>query len=328
MPSTDTPVPPPSPIPDPEPAPPAKARRKMRRRTKWIIAVGIVLILVLSGVMAVSWVAGQSLLHPKRDTNTSTPSALNLTWQWANFTTADDVPIVGWWIPADNATGTVIFLHGYSDAKAQGLPMFPFLHNASVNVMAFDFRAHGQSGGAYTTAGLLETREVDAAILWVENRTHRDERNIVLLGWSMGGAAAINAAAHYPDLGGVIADASFSRLHNIVDTSIGKFTGLPRWPFGPLAVKFASMSIGIDINDNAPVEAIASFHGPLLLIQGLADTTVVPSNVDEIAAAAPQAVVWKVPGAGHTECYKTDPHGYELHVVAFLAAHLSNPPPS
>lgn len=296
-----------------------KPRRKMRRRNKVLIAVGVVLVLVLAGVFGVSWMAGQSLLHPKREVSTATPSGLNLTWEWANFTTFDNVPIVAWWIPAEHAAGTVIFLHGYSDAKSQGLPMFPFLHNASVNVLAFDFRAHGQSGGAYTTAGLLEVREVDAALSWVQNRTHQGDNRTVLLGWSMGAATALNSAPRHPHLAGIVSDASFSHLHHIVDTSIGKFTGLPRWPFGPLAVTFASWSIGIDINDNAPVDAVAGYHGPLLLIQGLADTTVTPDQVDELAGAAPQATVWKVPDAGHTECYKTDAQGYQQHVLAFLS---------
>ncbi len=326
---------PPSPAPLPSPASPPSAapppspgstkRRKWSRRKKILVTVAVVVLLVLTGVTVVSWQAGQALLHPKRDGERATPSSMNLTWEWANFTTSDGVPIVGWWMPAEPgaANGTVIFLHGYSDAKAQGLPMFPMLHNQSVNVLAFDFRAHGQSGGAYTTAGLLEVHEVDAAIAWVMHRTGDGENRTVLLGWSMGAAAAINAAPSHPDLAGVIADASFSRLHNIVDTSIGKFTGLPRWPFGPLAVQFASWNIGININDNAPAEAVARYHGPLLLIQGLNDTTVLPANVDELAAAAPQAEVWRVPNAEHTECYKTDPDGYKAHVTAFLAAVLA-----
>jgi pimeloyl-ACP methyl ester carboxylesterase len=56
------------------------------------------------------------------------------------------------------------------------------------------------------------------------------------------------------------------------------------------------------------------------LIQGLDDTTVTPDQVDAIAAHAPQATVWKVPGAAHVECLKTDPSGYEAHVAAFLAS--------
>ncbi len=298
----------------------------MRTRNKWFLAVGIALVLILAAVFAVSWKAGQSLLHPERDSDMRTPDTVNMTWEWANFTTVDDVHVVGWWMPADHAVGTVIFLHGYSDNKAQGLEMFPMLHNATVNILAFDFRAHGASGGGYTTAGLLEVQEVDAAIAWVENRTLQGENRIVLLGWSMGAAAGLNAAAEHPHLAGVVAEASFSHLQNIVDTSIGKFTGLPRWPFGPLAVQFASWSVNVDIGDNAPVGALAKYDGPLLLIQGLNDTTVLPSNVDELAGAAPQATVWKVPDAGHTECFGADPAGYQRRVVEFLARALSPPP--
>lgn len=319
-------VQPEEPRPPPEPPDgPAKGkrgkRRPMRRRTKWILAVSVAAALVVGAVCGISWKAGQDLLHPERQASALTPGNLNLTWQWANFTTGDGVEVVGWWVPASavRANGTVIFLHGYSESKAQGLALTPFLHNASYNVLLFDFRAHGESGGDHTTVGLRETQEVSAAVAWVRGKAGHGDARTFILGWSMGAAAALNAAAGQPGVGGIVADASFSKLQNIVDTSISHFTGLPKWPFGPLAVLFASASAGIEISDNEPAKAIADYRGPLLLIQGLDDVTVTPEQVDEIAAAAPQATVWKVPGCVHTECYKIDRPGYEAKVLEFLA---------
>lgn len=302
------------------------------RRT--LVALGLVLLLAVAGVLAISWQAGQGLLHPVRKLDARTPYDVGLNWTLATVTTSDGVRLLGWWIPADATpqdNATVVFLHGYGDSKAQGLQLFPFLHNLSVNVLAIDQHADGQSGGAYATGGLLETRDVDAALDWVEARPGfaRDPR-IALLGWSAGGAAVLRAAPDRPDVDAVITDAAFVRLQDIVDSSIGEFTGLPRWPFGPLAVRFASASVGLHLADDAPVDSVRALRVPLLLVQGGADRIVTPEQVDELAAAAtnvppPGPQVLKVPGAGHVASHKTDPRAYERTVGAFLNATILRP---
>lgn len=290
----------------------------MRRRWKVLLAVAA---LLLAGVLAVSWKAGQDLLHPERDTGTGTPTDAGLAWSWANFTARDGVPLVGWWMPANASTPhTVVFLHGYGDAKDQGLPLYPALHNLSANVLAFDFRAHGQSGGDHTTAGLDESADVQGALDWVANRTGQADPDVVLVGWSMGGAAAIHAASLDPRIDGVVTDGAFSRLQRIVETSISEFTGLPKWPFGPLAVLLAGWSVGADLPHHAPVEWLAQYHGPLLLVQGEADATVTPDQVDELSRSATRADVWKVAGAAHVKAFEQDPAAYGAHLAAFLAA--------
>ncbi|MHB8633416.1 MAG: alpha/beta hydrolase [Thermoplasmatota archaeon] len=284
-------------------------------------ALLVAVLIVVGAVLAVSWQAGQGLLHPARRVDSRTPTEVGLRWSWANFTTADAVPLVGWWMPAAKVAPTVIFLHGYGESKAQGLVLYPFLHNATFNVLAYDARADGQSGGPYTTAGLLETRDVAAALEWVSRRPEGDGR-VALFGWSAGAATALRAAPDEPSVAAVVADSSFSRLQHIVDSSIGEFTHLPRWPFGPLAVGLAGMSVGLDLHADAPVESAAHIHVPVLLIQGLADTTVTPDQVDELAAADPAAQVMKVPGAAHVRSHVTEPAPYEANVTTFLHAAL------
>ncbi|MEA3189622.1 MAG: uncharacterized protein QOD77_204 [Thermoplasmata archaeon] len=288
----------------------------MRRRWKVLLAA---VALLLAAVLAVSWKAGQDLLHPARDTGAGTPTDMGLAWTWANFTARDGVPLVGWWMPANATTDqTVLFLHGYGDAKDQGLPLYPSLHNHSVNVLAFDFRAHGQSGGDHTTVGLDEVADVQGALDWLENKTGHADPAVVLLGWSMGGATAIHVAALDPRIDGIVTDGAFSRLQRIVETSISEFTGLPKWPFGPLAVQFAGMSIGVDLGNHAPVEWLVDYHGPILLVQGAADTAVTPDQVDELHRSAERADVWKVEGAGHVEAHEHAQAEYEARVAAFL----------
>lgn len=306
----------------------------MRRRTKWILwgsgsAFGILLVAIL----VISWVAGQGLLHPKREQFPETPSAVGLAWSHANFTTEDHVGLVGWWMPADatpSDNASVIFLHGYTDSKNQSLEVAPFLHAGGYNVLAFDFRAQGYSGGAYATAGILEVRDVKAAVAWLNRTLNVTDPKIALFGWSMGGATGISASPSIPEVDAVIADGSFSRLQNIVDTSIVHFIkgqigfSVPRWPIGPLSVQLAAWSVGVELDSNPPVEAIQRFEGPVLLIQGLADNRVYPNNLEELARAGGENVeTLRIAGAGHVRCHATDPVAYEAGVLQFLGTAFS-----
>lgn len=310
----------------------------MRRAHRWtLISGGSLLGLLVMVVLVVSWVAGQGLLHPDRRVGSTTPSDVGLAWSYANFTTEDFVPIVGWWMPTDASpedNATIVFLHGYGDSKDQSLAVARLLVPDGYNMLAFDFRACGESGGDYTTAGILEVREVDASIAWLTAQPgFPADPRIALMGWSMGGAVAIRAASKIDVADAVVADAAYSRLRNIVDTSIVEFIrdaigfSVPRWPIGPLSVQFASWSVGVDLDDFPPTDALGKLDVPVLLIQGLDDKTVVPANVEELAAAGgPDVEVHKVPGVGHVGSLDNDPEGYRSLVGAFLERSLAADP--
>ncbi|HLE47262.1 MAG TPA: alpha/beta fold hydrolase [Candidatus Thermoplasmatota archaeon] len=315
---------------------PTVARRGLRPRYKWtIVAAGVVVGLLIVATLAISWISGQSLLHPEREQTAQTPASVGLPWTWANFTTEDRVDLVGWWMPSDGSpddNATVIFLHGYTDAKNQSLAVAPFLHAAGYNVLAFDFRAQGYSGGDFASAGILEVRDVRAAIAWLKVQPgFPADPDVALFGWSMGGATGLSAAPDLPEVDAIIADGSFSKLQNIVDTSIVHFIkkqigfGVPRWPIGPLSVTFAAWSVGLELDGNPPVAAIAKFDGPILLIQGTADDRVFPFNAAELVSAGGDNVeLVEIQGAKHVACLDTDPERYGAAVVGFLAAAFAN----
>src|SRR5581483_7061901 len=153
-------------------------------------------LLLLSGLATgvVAYIVADHVLHPPRDVPPWTPLDLGLAYSRVAFPARDGVPLVGWWIPAPDARGTVVFLHGYGASKAQALGVAPFLHAAGYNVLAYDARAHGESGGTHTTLGLDEVQDVEGAWDWLAARD--TTAHVALLGWSMGGATAINAAPH------------------------------------------------------------------------------------------------------------------------------------
>ena len=292
-------------------------------------AAALLSMIILSAglVGGLGYEVADRLIHPPRDVPAMDPADRGLGFERAAFSTVDGLTLAAWWIPSEAAvpSGTVVFLHGYGASKAQSLSVAPFLHRAGYDVLAFDFRAHGESGGSYTTVGLEEVRDVQAALEYLDAREDVDMASVALFGWSMGGATALNAARELPGVRAFIVDSSFARLENVVSHSLPAFTGLPSQPFGTLSVLFASWMVQRGVWENEPARAIAQFDRPLLIIQGMADVIARPES-DGAAlhdAAGPFAELWLVPEADHVNARRADPGAYEAKVLAFLAKNLA-----
>lgn len=282
------------------------------------------LLLAFAASVAISYETADRLVHPPRELSVDTPADKGLAYEDVRFGTSDGLTLSGWWIPYPQARGTVVFLHGYTASKSQSLAVVPFLHAAGYNVLAFDFRAHGDSEGAYTTIGLDEAQDVRAAVAYLRERGDVGPGSIALFGWSMGAAAAINAARDLPEVKALVADSSFARLDSLTGRSLDAFTGLPQWPFAPLTLAMAARMTGRDVGENAPERSAHELQRPLLVIQGLLDSLARPESDGMALAAAggDHAQLWLVPGATHVNARSEAPGEYESRVLAFLAASL------
>jgi len=107
------------------------------------------------------------------------------------------MPIVGWWIPSmhGETTQTVLLCPGLTSSKATELFMVRRLVDANYNVLAIDFRAHGQSGGQLISFGDLERRDVLSAVRWIHANHPKASQRLLGLGANTGAAALIAAAA-------------------------------------------------------------------------------------------------------------------------------------
>jgi len=117
------------------------------------------------------------------------------------LTTADGVRLnaarlVG---PAD-ARFTVVLLHGFvNSSRTPRIHAFARLLQSSACVIVPDLRGHGASEG-HTTMGLNETLDVDAAV-----RAAGAGSQVVTVGSSLGGSAAILHAGQHGGVAGVVA---------------------------------------------------------------------------------------------------------------------------
>lgn len=93
---------------------------------------------------------------------------------------------------AENPAGTVIFTHGACEHCGRYLDIFAALQRAGWNVVAWDLRGHGRSGGTKTHLRSFDDYLDDMDVLW--EHFSLDAGGTALMGHSMGGLLIIRYA--------------------------------------------------------------------------------------------------------------------------------------
>src|SRR5258708_3252872 len=90
----------------------------------------------------------------------------------------------------------------------------------------------------------------------------------------------------------------------------------------------ARWKYGMRFDDVSPRQTVAESRTPVLLINDLADTNLLPHNSREIFAARQNGSpieLWEVPGATHCGARSAAPEEFDRRVLTWLAAHGSIP---
>lgn len=188
-------------------------------------------------------------------------------------------------------------------------------------------RAHGESGGNISTLGVLERYDCCDWANWVASE-FGEQVPIYLMGISMGGAIALMSS----DLGlpksvcGIIDDAGFtSPLEMIRVNSEDKLyhNGILISLFAQFVNTGARIFGGFNLEDANSCNAVSKTNVPILIIHGDEDTQAPLSMANRIyESCQSQKMMYIVPGAGHTSCYRTNPEKYEMIVSDFIKRHI------
>jgi pimeloyl-ACP methyl ester carboxylesterase len=227
-------------------------------------------------------------------------------------------------VPAGSGLGpagpTVILTHGWSSNKSDMLERASILHD-DYNLLLFDFRNHGQSGAAHTTQGVREAGDIRAMLDWLEES--KAPQQVAVLGVSMGGSSALNAAARDDRIGAVIVESTHATLANAVQARLDQ-GGYPlSVPGSWAALLGALMRTGEDMSAADPVQAIERLdERPVLIISAGEDDAIGANDGEELLAAATAAgspaELEECPAAGHAESPEACPEAYAAWVLGFL----------
>ncbi len=132
------------------------------------------------------------VFYPEVDREVSgTPALAGLQYEDIHLETSDAIDLHGWYIPAAQPRGTVLFLHGNAGNISHRLDSIEMFHRLGYSTLIFDYRGYGNSGGTPTEQGTY--RDAEAAWRYLTGQRHACR--IILYGESLGGAVAAWLAA-------------------------------------------------------------------------------------------------------------------------------------
>ncbi len=134
---------------------------------------------------------------------TATPSQIGLPYEDIQLKTSDGISLHGWYIPAPQPRGTVLFLHGNAGNISHRLDSVQMFHRLGYSTLIFDYRGYGNSSGVPTEQGTY--RDAEAAWRYLTEQRQIPSCRIVLFGESLGGAVAAWLAARQKPAALVIA---------------------------------------------------------------------------------------------------------------------------
>ena len=304
--------------------------RLISRHTK-LWAIPVVLVLLVAAYGTISYLIASGITKAERKEQVDHPTAYGRGFEEVEFVSRKgDVNLEGWWLPGDRGKPTLIFVHGIGSMRtgdnAMGLAARLVSHG--YNVLLFDLRAHGSSGGDQISGGLYEQPDVLGAFDYLILRGICSER-IGVLGFSMGAATAIMAVAQEPAIHAVVVDSTYSNASDLIAQETARKTIFPRWlvpVFIPTAKLTANQHYGIDVSSLVPEEAVKSLPYPILVIHGKEDSRIpFEHSVKVHEAAHPESSIWLVPDVGHVEAFVTYPEKYVERVAAYFNERLNIP---
>lgn len=305
-----------------------------------ILKVGWVLwplmALAVVAVMAASAYKGWELTHPPRRYGHGTPaSRASLDYRCLPLTPPavcspgvmlqtpeHHVRLAAWIVPSyadiypstssNWSQDTVVLVpdHGQSRTSST-FPVWPVtlaLQHAGFNVVLFDPRGTGQSGGAAIGFGTIEVNDILTIVRYLQS-LGPPQGHIAVWGLGTGADAAIVAAARTRAISGVIADSPYLSVGQYLRQAIPAWTGWPAFPFAETILWSMQHETGVPYGAYRPLSAIAALGSPnprpLLLVVGANDQRTPPADVQRLFAASHDSLarVLVVSGAGHLQAF-------------------------
>jgi alpha-beta hydrolase superfamily lysophospholipase len=235
--------------------------------------------------------------------------------------TSDGILLKGWHITPLAPAGTVALFHGMRLNRSHMLERIEFLTAAGLRCVAFDHRAHGESGGRLTSFGFHERHDVAAVLDLIHSRWPNEPR--AALGVSMGAAAVCLAGEMARGFDAIILESVYYDLARAFEQRVGR--GYPAWfqQFRSGIVWFTERRLHLKVAQVSPASQIDQLSPrPVLLLTGSDDPHAPPDEVEQLAARIPATSRFCViPGAGHADVCTRGGRAYQNLVLRFFAEH-------
>ena len=286
---------------------------------KAALLVTVVVTIFVAGIVFIAFQKFYSSIKPEKNVSKITPSEYSMEYENVTLKTSDGIELDAWYVPSLKDTNrTIVVLHGYPYDKGNVFPMSTFLHD-EFNLLLFDFRYMGRSGGSYTSIGFHEKKDLEAAVKYLRNE--RNQSEIGLFGFSMGGAVALMEAEN-GKVDAVVADSSYASLNLMIAQNYETFSVL-KGPLTLLTRAIAMITLKVDPCQVSPEDSIKSLEIPVIIIHSSGDAEIKVEHAYRLKNANPDVILWVIEQDRHTFASPERESEYKRRVLAFFRENLN-----
>jgi pimeloyl-ACP methyl ester carboxylesterase len=245
-------------------------------------AAAVLLVAAVGGCAYLNEKQGELIFRPTKDTWWGYQnSGLAYEERWIPVGANGD-RLHGFWAPADEAGAPVLlYLHGARWNLTGSVTRIERWRKLGFHVLAIDYRGFGKSTEAAPSEQLAYE---DAEAAWDYLARAEPARPRYIVGHSLGGAVAAELAMRRPDASGLVLEATFTSIRDMVEHTA--------WRFVPVGL--------ILTQEFDTLSKVPRLRLPTLIVHGTSDR-VVPYEMGErlyAAAAGPKRFI-RVEGGSH-----------------------------
>jgi hypothetical protein len=271
-------------------------------------AAGVVaaaLLLVPIGLAYITTHVGRAVV-PDNDLRTA--------YENVSFRTSDGLKLVGWYVPSKNGAAVIAFPGRKGPQEKARM-----LARHGYGVLLFDRRGEGKSEGEPNSWGWGGTKDVKAAVAYLQRRPDVQPNRIGGLGLSVGGEMMLDAASNTKSLAAVVSEGAGARMFTeemVQDLPpFEKATNaLPAWIKQASIAVFSNQSPPTNLKELVPKIAPRA----MFLIAAPNAPTGEDLNRGYYEAAGEPKALWEIPESKHVGGQEARPAEYERRVVGFF----------
>lgn len=282
-------------------------------QTALLIIAVLLAFALLAGYLMATYVLPYAILQPGHRTGDATPGNYGLPYEHFRFNVGEAIELDTYYVPASKVASrsNLIMLHGVGSCKEVYLSSVAELAKTGYNVLLWDQRAHGKSGGKYLTYGYYEKYDVSKAIDWLEAKAPGLPTGIY--GNSMGGAVALQSLANDSRLRFGLIESTFTDLPAVANAYGRRMSGLPLpvW-LSDYVLTRAGEIANFDPFTVRPIDEVARITQPILHIHGDADANINVAHAHALfaALASEDKQLYIVAGGDHADLWEVGGMGY------------------
>ena len=274
---------------------------------------------VVFGLLA-AWViliSGLSYLYIRHLTHPPCPPASNEQsgYELVNLLTSDGAALKGWWRPPEN-DAVILLLGGAGANRDAMLQEAEMLAAHGYGVLTAGYR---HCSGKKATLGYREVKDLQAMVDFAIEQPGVEKLGV--MGFSVGGTAAILGAAEMPAIDAVVALGNYANLYDEITATPAVPLSL-HWQVQQLVAAAYFIQTGMLPRKVSPIDSLPQLAPrPVLLIHGEHEVDRSRGR-QQLAAAGENAELWIVPGAGHGGYQAAQPEEFERRIVSFFDENL------